>query len=129
MKNGSFFLFILFVYIFSYSCLFDSHVKKVYGNYYLTAFGKTKKEASLSYKLENGDFIGRIQPQIISYSVFRDKWLFVQQNNDRYYIIDMANDNGYNELQFIIQGPLDYSSFLKKYYLLTQEKSIKMIHL
>lgn len=95
------------------SCIFDFRAKKIYKNYYLV-ITDTKSQTSLDYKLENGSYIERIAARVTGYFVVNDEWLLVRQEDEgknNFYILCVKKDNGYTEVQRVVEGPYDISTF------------------
>lgn len=103
---------VFFVCCLCLSCWFGFHSRKIYQNYYLVSLD-TKENSSVSYKLDDGNFIERV-PSVAGFSIVKDEWLLVRQkinNEEKYYIVSIKKDDGYAELDRIREGPYDHRSF------------------
>ena len=94
-------------------CIFDFKNAHVYNNYYAVAIDNSNY--NLSYKLDDGNFIERVPSNFIAYQIIGDSILIAKNSSNginNFYFIRIKLDNGYSELQHIIVGPFDETSFL-----------------
>jgi hypothetical protein len=68
--------------------------KKIKGNYYLVE-GESKRDITICFKTDYGDYIGRIPSRILEYGTY-DSFLVAKtedyNNRESYYIINMGKD-------------------------------------
>lgn len=93
--------------LFSCNDLF-SYKKNIVGKYYLMET-ETKNGLAIYYKTNDGDFIGRIPANVLSYG-FNDSFIVTKNkelNLELYYILNRTKDFDYAEQKdFLITQPL-----------------------
>lgn len=113
---------ILIVMFFFSSCSGGIKKKKLFGEYFLTSVDYVKSNTSLSYRLENGDFIGIIGEMVDSVG-YNENFFIVKQhppvnlnsydtNITNYYIVPIYKKFTY-DLDKNIIGPLNKEKFAK----------------
>ena len=91
------------------------HKKNIVGQYYLIET-ENIKGLSIYYKTSDGDFIGRIPANVLSYG-FNDSFIVVKNiklNQVLYYILNRGKDFDYAEQQnYLIIPPLTENEYKK----------------
>ncbi len=107
----------LILTIFLIGCSDFALEKNIYKKYYLIGVD-TKQNISISYKLQSGDFIGRVE-WVTEYVVVRDSLIFAksvdQFDKSGYYILDMSKDFEYAKIEDVIRGPIDSATFINNW--------------
>lgn len=94
------------------------HDEKIAGNYRLIAVD-VLSEMSVSYGLENGDVVGRINSTVFAVG-WDSRYIVAKQhpNNDRsitnYFYLDISKDSRYADPGASVTGPLNFEEFSKK---------------
>ena len=97
-----------------FSCHSFRYERKIANDYYLIGVD-TEDYLTISRKLSNGDYIGRVPAKVLEYGVVDSFIVAKSQSNPkaaiRYYIVNMQKDSEYaHEEEFLI-GPLTESEF------------------
>lgn len=110
-KNTKYIQITLFTFIVLFLCSCDdlfSYKKNIVGKYYLMET-ESKNDLAIYYKTKDGDFIGRIPGNILSYG-FNDSFIVTKNkkiNGEFYYILNRYKDSDYAEQKdFLITQPL-----------------------
>ena len=110
------YVFILFI-VLIVGCSGFVYEKRITKKYYLIAVDDIRF-ISISYKLESGAFIGRIE-KVKQYSIVNDTFLIAKALDDSdktcYYILNMAIDYDIAKVENIVIGPLDSLSFVSNW--------------
>jgi hypothetical protein len=95
-----------------FSCHSFSYEKKIADGYYLIGVD-AEDYLTISRKLNNGDYIGRIPAKVLKYGVV-DSFIIARSEQKgviNYYIVNMNKDHEYaHEEEFLI-GPLSENEF------------------
>ena len=108
--NYIFQLFLLLIF----SCQNFAYEKNITGNYYLLGVD-TENNLTISRKLSNGDYIGRIPAKVLAYGL-KDSFLVAKMTFDeviKYYVIDMKKDSEYALEENFLFGPMTEQEFKK----------------
>lgn len=113
MKNNNL-VFTVFplIFLFVISCHTFSYEKKIADKYYLIGVD-TKDNLTISRKLRNGDYIGRVPAKVLRYGI-RDSFIIAESLHKgaiRYYIVNMQQDSEYAHENIFLIGPLTESEF------------------
>ena len=86
--------------------------KLIVAPYYLVESDKYEG-MSIGYKLENGDYIGRVPGAVVEYGVTDSFLVAKTQQNDsnRYFIINRKNDSELSEKEEFLSGPFTEEEF------------------
>ncbi|MBC3540320.1 hypothetical protein ACFSC6_02830 [Rufibacter sediminis] len=108
---------VLLILTSSYSCRF-AYKEHVIGKYFIIGVD-TKDDLSLSYKLSNGDFVGKAPGQILQYG-YNDTVIVAKTQNNyngqpSYYIINMVKDSDYAHEEDFQTGPIAEEEFNTKW--------------
>lgn len=99
-----------------FSCKSFVYEKKIINDYYILGVD-LKDELTVSRRLNNGDYIGRVPANVIEYGV-NDSLIIAkssQNGNIRYYIINMKKDSEYGRESDYLIGPLNEDDYVKKW--------------
>lgn len=108
-------LFISYTFLILISCDGLEYKKHIVGNYYII---KSEGEIDLSYKLENGAYVGKAPSNIVEYG-FNQKYILAKtRNSDKsysFFIIDRAKDFGSAIEENFRIGPITEVQFEKNW--------------
>lgn len=96
--------------------MFESR-KQIIGKYYLVETD-TKDNVTISYKIEQGDYIGRIAPRVQEYAVIGDSLIAgksLQAGVIQFYVINIKSDSEYAEKSSYLVGPMTENEFNSTY--------------
>lgn len=91
--------------------------KHIIGKYYLVETD-TKNNIAISYKLEQGDYVGRIAPRVQEYAIIGDSLIAgksLQAGVIQYYVIKIKNDSEYADKNSYLVGPMTETEFTSAY--------------
>jgi hypothetical protein len=100
-----------------FGCHPFAYEKEVIRPYYLIG-NDTKQDLTISRRLDNGDYIGRIPGNVVEYGV-AGNYIVAKTNNRAavsYYIVNMINDNDYAQEQDFLVGPLSESVYMRDWH-------------
>lgn len=83
------------------------------GNYYLVK-SDTKDNITISYKISQGDYIGRISPKVQEYAIIGDSLIVgkrLEKSLIQFYIVRIKRDSEYAEKRDYLIEPMDASVF------------------
>lgn len=128
MKQSLYWLLCLFLAAVYTSCgdMLESR-KQIIGKYYLVETD-TKDNISISYKLEHGDYVGRIAPKVQEYAVIGDTLIAgktLQAGAIQFYVIKIKNDSEYAESTNYLVGPMTENEFMLTYEMASPVRFLK----
>lgn len=94
------------------SCQPFNYKKKIADKYYLIGVD-SKNYLTISRKLGNGDYIGRVPAKVLEYGI-RDSFIVAksqQKGAISYYIVNMQRDSEYAHEEEYLIGPLTINEF------------------
>ena len=108
------------------SCSSFEYEKNIVGKYYLIGVD-LKDYLSISRKL-NGDYIGRVPPNVIEYAIVDSLIVAKSEKNKmiRYYIVNMDNDSDYAKEEDFLTGPLSEREYTQLWDKKLKPKFIKV---
>jgi hypothetical protein len=96
------------------SCLGFAYKKRIFKDYYLIGVDD-KNDISISRKLQDGNFIGRIE-NVKRYAITNDSLLFALCINSSgksiYYILNAVKDSEFADPKNVVMGPIDSADFI-----------------
>ena len=111
-KNNALLIVLGFTLFFMFSCHPFNYEKKLVDGYYLIGVD-SRDYLTISRKLSNGDYIGRVPAKVLEYGII-DSFIVAkseQRGVISYYIVNMQKDSEYaHEEEFLI-GPLTEDEF------------------
>ena len=86
--------------------------KLIVSPYYLVESDKYEG-MSIAYKLDNGDYIGRVPGAVVEYGLTDSFLVAKSQQNDmlHYFIINRKNDSELSEKEIFLSGPFTEEEF------------------
>jgi len=116
LSKSSFIIVGLLQVVFSFSSCGFAYQKHIVGRYYIIGVDDATN-LSLSYKLNSGDFVGRVPSNTrIIECVYNDTFLVAKvqkydKNHPTFYIINMIRDSELAEERAFRTGPITESDF------------------
>lgn len=108
--------FVIFLSLFSCGDIFSTK-KNIIGRYYLFETD-IKNNYLISYKTDDGDYIGRVPPNVFEYCVIPDSLIIaksLQNGNIFYYLIKINQDGNYADQKEFLIGPMNEIKFNLEY--------------